>query len=224
MTPRSRQAYRPVPAGFLTHILGFLFGAVLVLVLAGAGGALAQEEEDGPYRLKPGDVLSVTVLEDPLLDRQVLVAPDGRISLPLAGSITVEGRTPVELAGIVRGRLRSRFVDPPTVTVSLMSVGAGGADAVERSEVYVLGEVARPGRYEYDPETPITVLQALTLAGGPSAFAATARIQVRERVDDIEKLRFFNYEAIADDAATGLDLAVLVDGAIIIVPERGLFE
>ena len=177
MISRSKQAYWPVPAGLFHRILCTLFGALLIL--AGAGGAVAQEEEAGPYQLKPGDVLSVTVLEDPLLDRQVLVAPDGRISLPLAGSIAAAGRTPSQLAGVVRGRLRSRFVDPPTVTVSLLSVGLD-ENEINRNEVYVLGEVARPGRYEYDPEAPITVLQALTLAGGPSAFAAIGRIQVRE--------------------------------------------
>ena len=186
---------------------------------------MAQEEEaTGPYLLQPGDTVSVTVLEDPLLDRQLLVAPDGRISLPLAGSIIAAGRTPAQLAGIVRGRLRSRFVDPPTVTVSLLSTGLLGEELVT-NEVYVLGEVTRPGRYEYDPETPITVLQALTLAGGPSPFAAIARIQVRERVEEGERMRLFDYEAVEDGAATAAaDLSVLADGAIIIVPERGLFE
>lgn len=223
MIPQSKQAYRPIRAGFIHHLLCMFLAAVLLL--PGAGGALAQSDDDGPYKLKPGDVLSVTVLEDPLLDRQVLVAPDGKISLPLAGSLTAEGRTPDEMAGLVRGRLRSRFVDPPTVTVSLLSVGPEDPDEKTRGEVYVLGEVARPGRYEYDSETPITVLEALTLAGGPSAFAAVTRIQVRERTEEAETMRLFDYEAVADGGRVApADLAALADGAIIIVPERGLFE
>ena len=222
MIPRSKQANRPVTAGVTHHLLCMLLAAVLLL--PGAGGAWAQSD-DGPYKLKPGDVLSVTVLEDPLLDRQVLVAPDGKISLPLAGSVVAEGRTPDEMASLVRSRLRSRFVDPPTVTVSLLSVSPDDPEEKTQGEVYVLGEVARPGRYEYDSETPITVLEALTLAGGPSAFAAVTRIQVRERTEEAETLRLFDFEAVADGGAvTPADLSALADGAIIIVPERGLFE
>ena len=212
---------RPAPSGISLRILSILLLALTVL--AGPRGALAQDDA-GPYLLQPGDTVSVTVLEDPLLDRQVLVAPDGRISLPLAGSIIAAGRTPAQLAGVVRGRLRSRFVDPPTVTASLLAVGAVGEETL-RNEVYVLGEVTRPGRYEYDPEAPITVLEALTLAGGPSPFAATARIQIRERAEEGERLRLFDYEAVEDGAAAAVpDLSELADGAVIIVPERGLFE
>lgn len=203
-------------------MLGVLVGALLVL---GCGVAAAQTGD--AYKLKPGDVVSITVLEDPLLDRQVLVAPDGRIAMPLAGSLIAAGQTPEQLAGTVRAQLRSRFVDPPTVTVSLVNVGDGGPGLTERAEVYVLGEVARPGRYEYDSTKPITILQALTLAGGPSPFAAVERIQIRERTgeSEIETLRLFDYEAAADGALnTDRDLAALADGAVIIVPERGLFE
>lgn len=220
MASRSSQTGRPQKAGYLHHVLGILAGALFVL---NCGIAAAQTA--GIYTLKPGDVVSVTVLEDPLLDRQVLVAPDGRIALPLAGSLVAEGRTPQQLAGTVRARLRSRFVDPPTVTVSLVSVGDG--DDADKKVVYVLGEVNSPGRYEYDAEKPITVLQALTLAGGPSPFAAIARIQVRERAGKggIETLRLFDYEAAADGALNTVhDLAALSDGAVIVVPERGLFE
>jgi len=220
MASRSSQTGRPQKAGYLHHVLGILAGVLLVL-----NYGIASAQSAGLYTLKPGDVVSVTVLEDPLLDRQVLVAPDGRIALPLAGSLIAQGRTPQQLAGTVRARLRSRFVDPPTVTVSLVSIGE--EDDADQRVVYVLGEVTRPGRYGYKAEEPITILQALTLAGGPSPFAATARIQVRERAGKggIETLRLFDYEAAADGALNTVhDLAVLADGAVIIVPERGLFE
>ena len=218
MASRSRQTGRPRKAAYLHHVLGLLAGAILVLNF---GTAAAQG--GGVYTLKPGDVVSITVLEDPLLDREVLGAPDGRVAMPLAGSLVAAGRTPAQLAGTVRARLRSRFVDPPTVTVSLVTLGE--KDAGEQNVVYVLGEVTRPGRYEYDPKKPITILQALTLAGGPSPFAAIARIQIRERTGGTETLRLFDYEAAADGALnTDRDLAALADDAVVIVPERGLFE
>ncbi len=223
MTPRSRQENRPGPGGMTCRAIRAVLGALLLL-LAGVATTAAQTEEEGPYELKPGDRVSVSVLEDPMLDREALIAPDGRIALPLAGSLKAEGLTPAQLQGVVRRRLRSRFVEPPTVTVSLVALGEPEEEDTPR-EVYVLGEVKNPGLYKYDPETTINVLQALTMAGGPGPFAATGRIQVRQTEGEIQILRLFDYEAVEDGLInTPRDLEALGDGAVIIVPERGLFE
>lgn len=194
--------------------------AVWSLMLLATGVAQAQTAER--YVLQPGDVVAVSVLEDPLLDRQILIAPDGRIALPLAGTIEAEGLTAEQLQRTIQKRLRKNFVEPPSVTVALVSTPE---EEEELREVYVLGEVTRPGRYEYDSEKSITVIQALTLAGGLGPFAATERIQVREVVSSTETLRLFNYEAAQDGLLnTSRDLSALQDGAVIVVPERGLFE
>lgn len=198
-----------------------LITAALVWFLLGIGISYSQDAGDR-YTLQPGDVVSISVLEDPLLDRQTLVAPDGRISLPLAGTIEAEGLTAEQLQRKIQSRLRQNFVEAPNVTVSLVSITQEEEDT---REVYVLGEVTRPGSYTYDPEKTITVLQALSLAGGTTPFAATGRIQVREIVAATETLRLFDYEAAQDGLLnTSRDLAGLQDGAVIVVPERGLFE
>ncbi|MEM1159471.1 MAG: polysaccharide biosynthesis/export family protein [Pseudomonadota bacterium] len=202
--------------------------AAMVLAALGAGSVQAQNAAtDTPYTLRPGDVIVVNVLEDAELDREVLLLPDGRISLPVAGTIKADGRTPQQLASIIRQRLRRNFVEAPNVTVSVSSLAQVRAEEEEDIlvEVFVLGEVTRPGRYEYDQESPITVVKALSLAGGLGPFAARSRIQVREVDDDIETLRLFDYEAFEDgQIATTGDLSALSDGAVIVVPERGLFE
>jgi polysaccharide biosynthesis/export protein len=173
-----------------------------------------------PYTLRPGDVAVVNVLEDPTLDSQVLVLPDGTISLPMAGTIQAAGLTPEALADLVRDRLRSNFVEPPNVRVGVSAVGT-----LLQSDVYVLGEVASPGLYQYDPDEPITIVKALALAGGVGPFAARERIQVRELVGDVEVMRYFDYDAFEEGRiASSRDLEVLSDGAVIVVPERGLFE
>lgn len=198
-----------------------LIAAAWALMLL-AGNNIAQSQTAERYILEPGDVLSVSVLEDPLLDRQVLVAPDGIIALPLAGTITAEGLTTEQLQRTIQNRLRKNFVERPNVTVALVSTTEDEDDLLD---VYVLGEVARPGRYEYEAEKPITVLQALTLAGGLGPFAATERIQVREVIAATETLRLFNYEAAQDGLLNNSrDLSALQDSAVIVVPERGLFE
>lgn len=214
----------------LSRLLAVAILAALCPVLL-AQAALAQglglpagTEETAPYTLQPGDKLIVNVLEDPELDAEVLVLPDGRISLPVAGTIEAGGLTPQKLAGVVRERLRKNFVQPPDVTVTV----TGLAEATEEEdfgEIYVLGEVLSPGRYEYEPDNPLTVVKALSLAGGVGPFAARERIQVRELVGEIEILRLFDYEAFEDGLIdTSRDLAVLKDGAVVVVPERGLFE
>lgn len=190
--------------------------------------AYAQDGE--VYRLVPGDVVEVTVLEDPDLGRQLLVRPDGRVTMPLAGTLMAQGRSPEQVQGTIRARLAKNFVEPPTVTVAVVSVReaaliAEEAEEIVLNDIYILGEVARPGKFQYPDDEQVTVLQALTLAGGVGTFAAVKRIQVREVVDGIETVRLFNYEAVEDGASvSAADFEPLTDGAILIVPERGFLE
>lgn len=199
-------------------------GAVIAAFLSFS--AFAQDGE--LYLLGPGDVLEVTVLEDPDLGRQLLVRPDGRVTMPLAGTVLAEGRTPEQVQATIRSRLGRNFVEPPTVTVAVVSVREDVEEEVEEivlNDVYVLGEVARPGRFEYEDDEPLTVLQALSLAGGVGPFAAIKRIQVREVIDGIETVRLFNYEAVQEGAGvSAADFEPLTDGAILIIPERGFLE
>ncbi len=208
----------------LTSCLRPALGAFIAAFLTVSASAQSGEV----YRLVPGDVMEVTVLEDPDLGRQVLVRPDGRISMPLAGTLMAEGRTPEQVQATIRARLARNFVEPPTVNVAVVSVREGAADEAEEivmNDVYVLGEVGRPGRFEYEMDEPVTVLQALTLAGGVGPFAAVTRIQVREVVDGVETVRLFNYEAVEDGANVNpAYFEALADGAILIVPERGFLE
>lgn len=180
----------------------------MVLMTVPAGDAMAQA-----YELKPGDIVEITVLEDPSLNRRVLIGPDGAISLPLAGSVQAGGSTLNTLQTGIASRLRGQFVNPPSVTVSLVALGPETLDPstddegvdpeeeeAELRSFYVLGEVARPGHYEFEPDSPINILQALAIAGGPGVFAARSRIQVRSRVPDPNALPPAPEEAEQDTA------------------------
>lgn len=180
----------------------------------------AWEARAQDYTLQPGDTIEITVLEDPGLNRTVLVRPDGKISLPLAGTLDVEGLTPEAVQSALRRRLAQDFIEAPTVTVSLQ--GVGQEEALEDvTSIYVLGQVAQPGRI--DLEAPVDLLQALAIAGGPSPFAAVNRIQVRRRGPGPETVLLFDYELVEDGLAV-LDPIELRDGDVVVVPERGLFE
>jgi len=198
------------------HLLAWLIAGLCV-----TGLAQAQTESTGAYLLEPGDLIDISILEDPTLNRQALVRPDGNISMPLAGTIEAAGRTPEAVQQLIRRRLAKDFVEPPTVTVSLAAVAE--VNLWEDPAFYVLGEVRTPGRFNFDLKKPITVLQALALAGGLDVFAARKRVQVRRYSGEAETLLIYNYAAV--ESGEGLPPPLFIeDGDVIVVPERGLFK
>ena len=197
-----------------------IFAFFLLLVVA-ALPVRAQES----YLVTPGDRLTVTVLEDPNLNSQVLVRPDGRITLPIAGSIRVVGRTPEQIQAIVRDRLRGSFAVTPSVTVSVTDLAAPDEDEEEIPDiVYVLGQVNSPGAIEVLPPRSLTVLQAIARAGGLDRFARGEAIQIR-RMDEAgrETIFPFNFRELEDGRQLSTNIR-LIDGDVIFVPERGLFD
>lgn len=199
--------------------------ATLVTLLAFAGPGMAQEA----YRIRPGDVLRIEVLEDATLNRSVLVSPDGRISLPLAGSVQAAGNPIEAVQQALTAQLAPNFAAPPSVFVSVerlaerVPAGPAAPPAPEPTiAIYVLGEVGSPGKLELAPGT--TVLQLFAQMGGFGRFAATTRIQLR-RVDSagVEQIYALNYDAI--EAGTNPNgRTTLAEGDVIVVPQRRLFE
>jgi len=195
--------------------------AVLAIVALPPAGASAQS-----YQLQPGDILRIEVIEDPTLNRDVLISPDGRFSVPLAGSIRAAGRSVDQVQGLLTDALANNFASRPTVFVGLTRVGeqpfAEEEEAPELHAIYVLGEVASPGRIDVEPGTDI--LQLFALIGGFTDFAALKRIQLR-RLDahGTEEIYALNYEAI-ERGLSPYGRAELRDGDTFIVPTRRLFE
>jgi polysaccharide export outer membrane protein len=192
-----------------------LLFAALVTLLA-APTAFAQSAS---YRIQPGDELAITVLEDDTLNRQVLVLPDGQISVPLAGTVRAGGQTVDAVERTITDRLASNFAVRPSVFVSVTTV----ANDQETFPIYVLGQVNTPGQVEVEVGT--TLLQAIALTGGLDRFAATKRIQLR-RTDPAtgqERMFLFNFKAVERGGAIQ-SMITLREGDVIIVPERHLFE
>jgi polysaccharide export outer membrane protein len=191
----------------------------LILLMGMAGIAAAQN-----YKIRPGDKLDVNVWQDPKLNRVVVVAPDGRISFPLAGQMRVSGRSLEAVEAELKKRLGSQYSEDIDITVAY--VDRPPDPPKEKAEkvlpgVFVMGEVGKPGKVEY--RNSMNVLQALASAGGLSPFAADKRIKIRRKTAEGETLIDFNY----DDFVSGKDLSgnvLLRNGDVIIVPERGLFE
>jgi polysaccharide export outer membrane protein len=190
---------------------------ILTMVML-APMALAQD-----YKVKPGDVLQIEVLEDPSLNRQVLVLPDGRVSFPMAGTLKASGKSIPEVKSALSSAMASNFVTPPTVFVGLSSLGTPKASGSSSTvEVYVLGEVGKPGKYKIKRGT--TILQFIAEMGGLTKFAAIKRIQVWSTNSAGQQVSYkFNYAALSK-GATLSNNHVIRNGDTVVVPQRRLFE
>jgi protein involved in polysaccharide export with SLBB domain len=131
---------------------------VLALCLMVSSSLAAAEEEE--YRIGADDVLHVIVWDNKDLEQTVVVRPDGRISFPLAGEISVQGLTPSQLADILKDRL-AKSVKVPNVSVIVKEIRS--------FRVHFLGRVAKPGPHPIKAGTPL--LHALSLAGGTAEGA-----------------------------------------------------
>ena len=200
---------------FVLAIFAMLFATV----------AVAQNQ----YSIQSGDRLAVEVLEDPSLNRSVLVLPDGTINFPFAGTIRAAGLSANQVAGAITSGIASNFNTEPNVFVTVTSlrprepVIPGAAPVGPTVDVFMMGEIGSPGAKALPRGT--TLIQALATTGGFTRFAATKRILLRRTNPSTgeQTVARINSKAIADGRAIGQDF-VLADGDVIIVPERRLFE
>jgi polysaccharide biosynthesis/export protein len=192
----------------------------IVLALLFALLAPAAFAQSAGYRIQPGDTLAVTVLEDETLNRQVLVLPDGSVSVPLAGNVAAAGRSVGSVESTIADRLASNFAVRPSVFVSVVGLAE---EIVDTFPIYVLGQVTAPGLVQVEPGT--TLLQAIALSGGLDRFAAARRIQLRRSDPSTgqERLYLFNYRAVERGGSIE-SMITLREGDVILVPERRLFE
>lgn len=161
---------------------------------------------DTAYLIGPEDVLDINVWKEPDVSRLVPVRPDGKISLPLVNDVQAAGSTPQQLAATVTEKLR-KFLTDPQVTVIVA--------AINSQRVYVVGEVLRAGAFPLIPG--MTVLQALSSAGGFSTFADVKRIHVMRVVNGKHTEIPFNYREVLKGDNPDQNIT-LVPGDTVVVP------
>jgi polysaccharide export outer membrane protein len=161
---------------------------------------------DPGYRLGAEDVLLISVWKDEQLTREVVVRPDGMFSFPLVGDSQAQDRTVEEIRADLVKRL-TKYIPNPNVSVSVTKVLS--------YKIYVVGRVNKPGEYLIGHYTD--VLQALSLAGGLTPFAAENDIKVIRRVKGEKEVFPFRY----GDMRKGNDLdqnILLQRGDVVMVP------
>ena len=165
--------------------------------------ALADEPA---YKLNPGDALLVSVWREEGLQKEVRVLPDGSITFPLAGRVEVGGQGTQEVEKRIAAKLKDHFPDPVVTVV---------VNGIEGNRAYVLGKVPKPGPVVMTG--PVTVLQALSMAGGLDKFADEGAIKVVRLIDGDQRILSVNYKDLisGDDMKTNL---LLKAGDTLIVP------
>ena len=155
------------------------------------------------YRIGPEDMLQISVWKNDALSRAVPVRPDGKISLPLLNDVQAAGLTALELREALTQKL-SEFIPSPEVSVIVSDVRS--------FKVSVMGEVARPGRFELKSWT--TVLDVLALAGGFTQFATRSKLVILRPEGTTMKRIPFNYNRVAGEQEN----FYLRNGDIVLVP------
>jgi polysaccharide biosynthesis/export protein len=161
---------------------------------------------DAAYKIGPEDVLQIDVWKEAEITRSVPVRPDGKITLPLLNDVQAAGLTPMELAGVISEGLK-KYINNPQVTVSVSTVNS--------RRVYVTGEVTKPGAFPLLPN--MTVLQALTSAGGFTQFAKIKNTYVLRTEGGQQVKHPFNYKAVVEGRKPE-DNIQLQPGDTIVVP------
>src|SRR4051812_44894563 len=129
-----------------------------ILIIALFFGLLASSAS--AQTLKSGDSLSISVLQDPKLDRTVVIDPRGEIAFPLAGHIKARGLTPLGVENILKSKLKGNYKeDNLDVTVALLTSPKEIPEEDLKPKIFVTGEVSRPGSYIV--RQPTTLMQAI---------------------------------------------------------------
>jgi len=134
-------------------------------------GPQAVADADGPYLLDTGDRLRIFIYGQPNLSRLYVVDHEGKIAVPLIGSISARGKTTTQLQATIRARLGAEFVKDPHVTV----------DIQQNRPFFILGEVRNAGQYPY--VSGMTVETAVAIAGGYTERASQRKYRVTRRIN-----------------------------------------
>lgn len=197
----------------LVRLLVLALTIVFTVVLIGCGSAPVKQPNLPPPvetgSLGPGDVIEVSVYDEPSMSKPFKVAPNGTIDFPLIGTLEVEGKEPQEIAELIKVRLRDgKILKNPSVSVLVKEVNS--------KKFAVFGQVQKPGQF---PMTEgMTVTQAISLAGGFTALADRDRVTLNRRVSKAKVVRVvFSVAAITEGKMNDIPLQ---SGDTIYVEER----
>ena len=161
---------------------------------------------DAAYKIGPQDVVRIDVWKEPEITRTIPVRPDGKISLPLLNDVQAAGLTAIQLGNAIHDGL-TKYLNSPQVTVTVTEINS--------RRVYITGEMNRPGALPLLPD--MTILQALSSAGGFTQFAKLKGIYVLRNEGGKQIKLPFNYKEVVKGKNQEQNI-LLLPGDVIVVP------
>jgi polysaccharide export outer membrane protein len=187
-----------------------MIALVLAVWPARADTAAGSPSRFGDYKLQPGDTVRVQIFQEPDLDREILVSLEGEIFLPLIGRIEVKDQTLSQVEQTVRTLYDRDYLVNPQVNLTVIKY--------RDRKVNVMGAVNAPQAIEYPPEQPLTLLDAISRAGGFNRYANRKAVRLTRTYPDghVE-----NFTIDADSLISGSksERWVLLSDDVIFVPE-----
>jgi polysaccharide biosynthesis/export protein len=182
--------------------------ASLIIVFTFATGLAGAQEESGgnDYVVKPGDQLLISVWKEEDLRQEVLIRPDGGFSFPLAGDMNATGMSVDDISEALSRKLK-RYIPDLVVTVAVT--------AINGNKIYVIGQVNNPGAFIMNPR--LDVMQALSVAGGATPFAALNDIKILRRNASGQAVFQFRYGDVEDGRNLEQNI-MLESGDVVVVP------
>jgi polysaccharide export outer membrane protein len=162
----------------------------------------------GDYVLKAGDSIEMIIYKEPDLSIRSRLAKDGKVQLPLLGEVKLAGLTIKDATDLLRARYDADYVVSPQIYLNIISYSTVKFTAI--------GQVGRPGTYEYSESEPLDLLQAIGMAGGFTRIADRGHVVIKRRDGTALKVLKVNAKKLADSL---VDRCAVENGDVINVGE-----
>jgi len=160
------------------------------------------------YILAPNDLIEIKVFQEDDLESKLRVSRNGTITFPLVGQLSVGGKTPQQAARTIRDALARGYLINPQVSVNVLSF--------TKYRVTVLGQVQKPGTYDFPDREKLTLLEAIGLAGGYTRGADPARVVIKRGSGGEESVFRVNAKTMANDGRGSFEI---LPGDIVTIAE-----
>jgi protein involved in polysaccharide export with SLBB domain len=192
-----------------------MFQSIKVLAVAAGlvcltGFAFSVKAQDSNYKISPNDILTFKVFQEDDLDAQVRVAEDGTAIFPLVGSVGLAGKTVAEATNVLRQHYLNGYLVNPQISLIVQTYS--------KKTFTMMGQVNRPGSYDFASGQSINLLEAIGMAGGYSRIADPGRITVRRRENGQDQVFRINGKK-ANAAGLGAEDFIIKPGDIVNVAE-----
>jgi polysaccharide export outer membrane protein len=213
--------FRALTTLTMRQVLGFFLGRTSLAFLLLAGCATPRAEDNNTNQemaseslpaelqaaaLGPGDIIEIKVFREPDLAGVYRVGPDGSLDFPLVGRIDLLGKQADEIGELIRARLASGYLKDPQVSVFVKEFNS--------QKIHVFGQVTKAGTFTYEPR--MTIIQAITNAGGFSRLASPNKVSVTRNYGDRERTFVLRVGDIGQGSSPNFELR---PGDIVFVPE-----